>query len=244
MIRNLLLITASALILTACGGGASTNETAKGNTTAPATPTASKWVETTAETPDGGFVMGNPDAKVKLIEYGALTCSHCADFSAESHSEIKELVAKGNFSFEFRPYLLSGIADVPATVLSRCNGPSAFFSIVEKVFAEQATWLSKLRQMPPEKQAALQNAKPLEVSKAYAEASGLIPFVQQLGVSEEKANACLSDERELQRLVDMMNKGTKEYKITGTPTFIINGNKVDAKGTWEDLKPRLIAAGA
>jgi protein-disulfide isomerase len=243
MIRNLFLITASAIMLTACGGGASTNDTAKGNTTAPA-PAASKWVETTAETPEGGFVMGNPDAKVKLIEYGALTCSHCANFSRESHSEIKELVAKGNFSFEFRPFLLSGVADVPATVLSRCNGPTAFFSIVEKVFAEQGNWLSKLQKMPPEKQALMEKGSATDKVKVIAEATELVPFVQQLGVSAEKANACLSDEKELQKLVDMTNKASKDLKVQSTPTFFINGQKVDALGTWVDLKPRLIAAGA
>jgi protein-disulfide isomerase len=243
MIRNLLLITASAFVLTACGGGASTNEAAKGNTTA-AAPAESKWVETASETPEGGMVMGNPDAKVKLIEYGALSCPVCAAFSNDSHSELTALVAKGTVSFEFRPFLVHGISDVPPTVLSRCNGPAAFFTIMEKLYADQPNWLAKMQQMPREKQAALENAKPMQVSAALAEAGELVPFVQQLGVSTDKAKACLADEKEIQKLVDISNKGTKDLKVAGTPTFFINGQKVENTVSWADLKPKLTDAGA
>jgi protein-disulfide isomerase len=243
MIRNLLLIAASAFVLTACGGGASTNETAKGNTTV-AAPAESKWVETASETPEGGMVMGNPDAKVKLIEYGSLGCGACAAFSAESHSELKEMVAKGNLSFEFRPYLVFQIQDVPPTLLARCNGPSAFFTITEKIYADQANWKSKMGNLTPEQQAAAQNAKPTQLTAILADTSGLIPFVQQLGVSAEKAKACLADEKAIQKLVDINNKGASEFKITGTPTFIINGQKVENTVSWSELKPKLVDAGA
>jgi protein-disulfide isomerase len=243
MIRNLLLITASALILTACGGGASNNKTAKGNTTAPATPTASKWLETASESPEGGFVLGNPDAKVKLIEYGSLGCGACAAFSADSHTELNEMVAKGNLSFEFRPYLVFQIQDVPPTLLARCNGPAAFFTILEKIYADQANWKTKMNTLTPEQQAAAQNAKPGQLSTILAESSGLIPFVQQLGVSSEKAKACVADEKAIQKLVDINNKGASEFKITGTPSFIING-KSEGSMSWPELKTKLVAAGA
>ena len=45
-----------------------------------AAPNNGDWSEMVSETPEGGFVMGNPNAPVKLVEYGSMTCPHCAEF--------------------------------------------------------------------------------------------------------------------------------------------------------------------
>ncbi len=243
MIRTLFLMTTSALVLTACNGGSSTNEAAKTNTTTAATPTSSQWSETAVETVEGGIMMGNPDAKVKLVEYGAFSCSHCAKFSEESHSELKAMVANGNLSFEFRPYLL-GLQDVAPSLLAKCNGPSAFFGISERLFAQQGTWIKNLQEGLKGKEALLEAGKPEERTSIFAEASQIVPIVQQMGVPEEKARKCLSEPKALENLVSISNKGNEQFKIQGTPTFILNGKKVEEAQTWTDLKPKLTDAGA
>ena len=65
-----------------------------------------------AATPEGGFRLGNPDAKVKLLEFASLTCPHCGDFHAAAFETIKtKYVASGNVSYEFRNFVLQALAD-------------------------------------------------------------------------------------------------------------------------------------
>ena len=119
--KKLLLATSALLLITACNDKAADKSESSGGASAVTAPTGAKWTETTAVTPDGGMLMGNPNAPVKLIEYGALTCSHCAEFSEQSSVELKAMIDKGSVSYEFRTFLLNGL-DIPAALLARCSG--------------------------------------------------------------------------------------------------------------------------
>jgi protein-disulfide isomerase len=113
----LLGLSAIALSLTACGEDSTTlpkNGLALEKIAAPA---GKNWTDMIVKTPEGGYKMGNPDAKLKLVEYGAITCPGCAQFHVESKAELEEIVASGNVSFEFRPFLVHGIQDVPGFLL-------------------------------------------------------------------------------------------------------------------------------
>ena len=68
--------------------------------------------------------MGNPKAKVKLVEYGSLTCPHCRHFAETGMVPLKAYVKSGKVSFEYRNYILNGI-DVAATLVARCGGAAA-----------------------------------------------------------------------------------------------------------------------
>ena len=95
-------------------------------------------------TPDGGFVMGNPKAKVTIVEYGSLTCPHCRHFAETAYKPlVSEYVRTGKVSYEFRSLILNGI-DLAATLVARCGGPSHFFPMTEKLYATQPTWIGKI----------------------------------------------------------------------------------------------------
>src|SRR5205814_6333167 len=84
-------------------------------------PPGGTWADVTNKTA-AGFMMGNPKAKVKLIEIGALTCPHCREFDETGVPElINKYVKSGQVSWEFRPYLLNGL-DVPANLIASCHG--------------------------------------------------------------------------------------------------------------------------
>ena len=187
--------------------------------------------------------MGNPAATVKLIEYGAFSCSHCAEFSAASKEELKALVSKGNLSFEFRN-VMNNVVDVPAALAVRCAGPQPFFQISEQLFADQSNWLGRTSSITPAEQQALSTMKPLEAASMLAQKLELDKFVQQRGVSSEKLKACFADEKALEELGKMSQVSQSEYKITGTPTFILNGKTITDANTWDKLEPMLKAAGA
>ena len=83
-----------------------------------AAPNGGDWAQTVTATPAGGFLMGNPDAKVKLVEYGSMTCGHCATFSEEGAPKlIEKYVKSGQVSFEFRNFVRDG-ADMAAALVS------------------------------------------------------------------------------------------------------------------------------
>lgn len=203
----------------------------------------SKWLETTSVTPDGGMLMGNPEAKVKLIEYGALTCSHCADFARDSHEGLRAMIAKGTVSYEFRNFLL-GPVDVPAAILARCGGPGPFFTIADQLFAAQAQWLGATKTITEAEQAQWQSFTPEQLSQVLAEKLGLVNFVRERGIGAEKAQACLADKAAYDALTNIQKVGVEQFKVSGTPTFVINGLVAEGIGDWAKLEPALKASGA
>jgi protein-disulfide isomerase len=241
--KKLILATTALLLVTACGKGGDAAGGSKGGGAAVSAPAGTKWSETTKMTADGGMLMGNPDAPVKLIEYGALTCSHCADFAEKSKDELRAMVDKGTVSWEFRNFMLNPF-DIPAALLARCSGAAPFFPIAEQMFATQRDWLGKAQALTPADQQALQGMKPLQLSQTLADKLGLVDFVQQRGVPADKAKACLADPKAIDALVAMTDKAVNEYKVQGTPTFIINGVTQENTASWEVLKPKLLDAGA
>lgn len=241
--KKLLLATSALLLVTACNGGAGSGTGATGGGDPIAAPAGTKWSETTAVTPDGGMLMGNPNAPVKLIEYGALTCSHCAEFSEQSKVELKALIDKGTVSYEFRTFVLNQL-DIPASLLAKCGGPATFFPIAEQLFATQRDWLGKTQGLTEEDQRALQAMSPVELTKALADKLGLIEFVQQRGIPATKAQACVADPKAIDAMVQITEKGVREFKVQGTPTFVINGVTQENTSNWEVLKPKLMDAGA
>ncbi len=236
-----LLMAASALAGCSQGSDSATKNEASGPTIA--APAGMEWTATVSKTPEGGFVMGNPAAAVKLIEYGAFSCSHCADFSETSKEGLKALVNKGNLSYEFRN-VMNNVIDVPAALAVRCAGAQPFFQISEQLFADQRNWLGRTSSITPAEQQALSTMKPLEAAAMLAQKLELDKFVQQRGVSSEKLKACFADEKALDELGKMSQVSQTEYKITGTPTFILNGQVVKDANTWDKLEPMLKAAGA
>lgn len=242
--KKLLLATSALLLVTGCGDkGADKGAAGSGDGKSVAAPAGAKWSETTAVTPDGGMLMGNPDAPVKVIEYGALTCSHCAEFAEKSKGELTAMIDKGTVSYEFRTFMLNAL-DIPAALLARCNGAGAFFPLADQMFATQRDWLGKAQAFTAEDQKQLQAMSPAQLPTALADKLGLVDFVRQRGVGEEKARACLTDKKAIDALVALTDKGVREFKVQGTPTFVINGVTQENTASWDALKPKLIDAGA
>lgn len=230
-----------ALLLSGCGKGddAGGNATAKPGTPVAAVPAPNggDWTETVVQTPEGGMMMGNPAAPVKLVEFGSMTCPHCAEFTEKSGDLINKYVKSGRVSYEFRNYVRDP-ADLAAALLARCGGPAPFFKLSEQMYAAQRDWVGKLQNMTPAEQQQLQNMQPEQVVPVFGEKSGLVQFVAMRGVPAEKANQCLADKAAIQKLVDITNSGN-ELQIPGTPTFLINGKMVENSAAWDTLEPRL-----
>lgn len=234
------------LLLAACSGkgdaGSGDAAPAASVPAAPA-PAGTSWVDTVVRTPEGGFRMGNPNAALKLVEYGARTCPTCGAFGREGMQPLeKGYVATGKVSYEFRDFLVHGAPDLSAALLGQCGGPATFFPILEQMYQNQEGYLTKLQQLSPAEQNRLNALAPAQAIAALGDAMGLVDFVKQRGVPEAKARACLADAGRQDALAKATQDAQASGTVTGTPTFLLNGRKVDAL-SWAQLEPELKRAG-
>ena len=233
------------LLLAACSGGGD------GNSTAPTAPVAAapapagqNWTETVTKTAEG-YLMGNPDAPIKLVEYGARTCPTCGRFAQEGFGPLTQnYVASGKVSFEFRDFMVHGPADIALALLGTCGSPATFFPILEQQYANQEQFLNRLQALTPQQQAALQGQPPARVAAMLADAMGAVDFVKARGVPEPQARACLADAAKLEAIVKPTETAGAAGTVTGTPTFLINGKPVPDTLTWTQLEAALKRAGA
>jgi len=208
-----------------------------------APPAGTTWAETVSVTPDGGYRMGNPDAPIKIIEFASLTCPHCADFSHEAMGELRDtFVASGRVSYELRNFIRDAI-DLTATQLVRCGPPESFFALTDQVFANQKSFFDKAQGAGKAAQEAAFNQEPAKRGPAIGELTGLTEFVAARGIAKDQANACLADTAKAEALAAQVTKQSDQYQISGTPTFIVNGRKLDTN-TWPLLKVELEKLGA
>lgn len=207
-----------------------------------AAPAGKSWAETITVTPEGGYRMGNPEAPIKIIEFGALSCSHCAEFAEKATAELRDnFVASGRVSYELRFYMLN-VLDVPATLLATCGSTEAALPLADQFWGWQKEMFATLQQ----NEAAMQAAANLPAEQrfgAIARASGMDSFFAARGIAADQANACLANVNKATELANNTSKQSEQYQITGTPTFLINGTKVEMN-TWEQLKPELQRLGA
>ena len=232
-----------ALALAACGSENANNTTAAAPAASVAPPAGTTWVETVTKTADGGFLMGNPNATVKLVEYGSLTCSHCAVFAETGLSALKEkYISRGTVSLEFRNFVRDPI-DMTAALLSRCNGAGPFYQLTDQIFAEQEQLLSRFQSLGEAGFQRIQSLPPEQMFGEFAKAGGLDQFVQQRGVSSEKAATCLSNKAAVDELVGMQKRAVDDFNVNATPTFLINGQVATNAADWTNLEPQIRAAG-
>ena len=245
--RLFLLAAPLALATTACGKkdeGTATAPTEAAAPVAPIAPPAGKsWSETVTVTPEGGYLLGNPDAPIKLVEFGALSCSHCAEFSEKSFAPLRDnYVASGRVSYELRFFMLNAL-DVPATLLATCGAPEATIPLGEQFWGWQKTMFENLQNAGDQQFQAASALPPAQRFTAIAKLGGMDQFFAQRGISADQGVACLADQAKAEKFVQQTTEASKQYDVTGTPTFLLNGNKVPAN-TWEDVEKLLQAAGA
>lgn len=235
-----------ALGLAACnkGGEDAASAGLSGDPIAPiAAPAGKNWAETVAITEEGGYRMGNPDAPIKVIEYASLTCPHCADFTAEAGSELRDqFVASGRVSYEMRNLVRDGV-DLTLVQLTRCSAPESFFALTDQTFANQRAFFDKAQNAPKPAQEAAFAAAPAQRGMAIAKLVGADEFFAARGIGADQAGKCLADTANAEKIATMSNEQSVKYDIQGTPTFMINGRKVDYN-TWPKLKDELMKLGA
>jgi len=207
----------------------------------PAMAASRDWTRTVVATPDGGYLIGNPKAPVKVIEYFSLTCPHCRHFAETGMAPLKSAyVAKGKVSLELRNFVLNA-PDFSASLLMRCGSPVQAVKLFDQVFAEQQTLFAGAYGLGEDAFERI-NALPMEQRPAaLAREAGIDKWFVAKGISAKQAAGCLADPKRADALVDLRKVAATKLNVQGTPAFLVNGTLVDGTG-WENLEPAIAKA--
>lgn len=152
--------------------------------------------------------MGNPKAPITLVEYASPMCPVCARFTLEEFPEFKrEFIDTGRVFFIFRVFAL-GAPDGAVEGIARCLPKERYFPYLEMMYREQSQWDPDGYQIP-------------DVEGA------IVKLAAREGLSPDKAQTCMRDQANLDRVNQISQDAQIRYGVNGTPTFVMNGQVVN-----------------
>jgi len=163
------------------------------------------------------IVSGQNDAKITIIAYESLTCSHCADFHNNIYPLLKkEFIDTGLVKIEFRHFPLDIVA-LNASKISQCKEDQSL-EIMMSLYSDQQAWIK---------------------GKTIEEANeNLKKFVKNKNFNLD-FEKCMNDKKIEDFVLSDRIEGTKKFEINSTPTIIINGKKFEKTLNYKNLKKSL-----
>jgi len=184
---------------------------AKAEDTPPPAGNAPSTADLAEASPEGDVVLGSDKAPVTVIEYASMTCPHCAHFSTTTFPELKQrYIDTGKVRFIFREFPLDALA-AAGFLLARCAGKDRYMAVVETLFAKQPEWIVQ---------------QPVEPLKTIA---------KQFGFTEDSFKACLANQKVLDDIQAVRDRGAQKLGVNSTPTFFINGKKMSGDLSIETM---------
>ena len=163
------------------------------------------------------IIEGNINAKVKIVVYESLTCSHCANFHKNVYPKLKdEFFDKGLVSIEFRNFPLD-IAALNASKLAHCKNDGKV-NILHFLYLKQEDWI-----------------KGNTIEKVNSNLKDIIKD-QNFNLNFDN---CITDKNIEDHILEDRIEGTKKFKINATPTIIINDKKFEKTLNYKNLKKAL-----
>ena len=171
-----------------------------------------------AVAPVSDMALGSPKAKVTVVEYASVGCPHCAVWARTVFPQFKKAqIDTGRVRFVFREMLTGDSALAAAGFLTaRCAGPKKYFQVVDAVFAQQ---------------------EQIE----HGGAAVLAVIAKDAGLNDKQLEACLADEAALKALTERTTKDAKDHGVTGTPTFLVQGRKLEGDQSLAQLQAAIAA---
>ena len=163
------------------------------------------------------IISGNDNAKIKIIVYESLTCSHCADFHKKVYPQLKkEYIDNGLAKIEFRHFPLD-MSALNASKIAQCNEDQSL-EILESLYSNQQAWVKG------------NSIDDINYNlKKFIEKEGFKLDFQKCINNQEIEDFVLNDRIE----------GAKKFKINATPTIIINNKKFEKSLNYKNLKNSL-----
>ena len=163
------------------------------------------------------IVAGNKDAKITIIAYESLTCSHCADFHKEIYPKLKkDYIDTGLVKIEFRHFPLD-IAALNASKISQCKSNESL-KILNSLYSNQQEWV--------------RGSTVEEIN------NNLEKFIKNQGF-EINFEKCINNKKIEDYVLNDRIEGVKKFKVNATPTIIINDKKFDKTLNYKNIKKSL-----
>ena len=160
---------------------------------------------------------GSPDAKIQLIIYESLTCSHCADFHKNVYPDLKEnFIDKGYVKIEFRNFPLD-MAALNASKIAHCKNDGKS-DILHFLFENQEQW-----------------AKGSKIEDINSNLKKILD-TEKYGINIDK---CINNKKVEDHILEDRINAVKKFKLNSTPTLIINNKKFDKPLNYKNLKKTL-----
>jgi protein-disulfide isomerase len=160
--------------------------------------------------------LGNADAPVTIVEYASMTCSHCASFHTTVLPVLKEkYIDTGKVRLIFREFPLDERAAL-ASMLARCAGGDKALPLISMLFSKQDEWAAAKNDFLPK----------------------LFKFGQQVGFTKQSFDQCRQNEKLIKDIIAVRDRGNTSFGVNQTPTFFVNGKKMDG-GSVEDFDKAL-----
>jgi protein-disulfide isomerase len=189
---------------------------ASGTTTGTQAATPERTAELAVAGPLGDMTLGDPKAPNVIIEYASMTCPHCQRWHSDVYPVLKtKYIDTGKVYFIFRDFPLDPLATL-AIMVAHCNS-ERFFPLVDLMFDQQASW------------AFVQDPK-----------TALAGLVKQAGIGQDQFNACTANQSILDGVTTVQNRGKEKFGVGATPTFFINGVKVEGEQPIAAIEKRLV----
>ncbi|MDC3071463.1 DsbA family protein [Candidatus Pelagibacter sp.] len=163
------------------------------------------------------IVSGSENAKITIIAYESLTCSHCASFHKEIYPKLKkDFIDKGLVKIEFRNFPLD-VAAFNAAKIAQCNSNSGL-KILEILYTNQSAWV---------KGATIEELN-----------DNLKKLIKKKGF-DINFDKCVNDKKIEDFVLNDRIEGVKNFKVNSTPTIIINNKKFEKTLNYKNLKKSL-----
>lgn len=191
------------------------------------------------ETGIGAYLAGNPDARLRLVQYFSFTCGACGAFAAAGDAPLKAgYIDKGLVAFEYRN-LVRDPLDMTAALLARASGPAGFPGHYRAIMAGQSQWLLGATKLPETVRQKWFEGSVAERAARIARDSGLGALMRARGLTAVQIEAALNSEVAQAAVTSMTNLARGADRIHSTPGFVLQGKPLDHVHDWAALKSQL-----
>jgi protein-disulfide isomerase len=198
------------------------------------------WLNTVSVSPNGGHLLGNPGAPVKLVEYISYTCPHCAHFQRQSEVAMRlAYIQSGKVQVEVR-HLIRDPIDMTVAMLTNCGAPSRFFANHNLFLLNQDRWIGRMADATAAQRARWITGDNGARMRAIASDYGFYAMMEQRGYDRPTLDRCLADMPTANRIAAQTVEAGK-LGVQGTPGFLLNGVLLAGTYDWQALNLQLEA---
>ncbi len=169
----------------------------------------------------GDRSLGSPDAKVQVVEWFSLTCTHCAGFQKETFPQVRaKLIDTGRIRYTWRDYPLDQVA-LTAAMVARALPAERYEPFISALLASQDRWA---------------------FARGVNSTEELAKYAALAGMSRETFNGAVADAGLKRAILTAQENAEKTSKVTSTPSFVINGKLMAGAVSYGDFEKAVDAA--